>query len=305
MRIWKVPWLCLLVLVAAAGCTGDGRIAGVRVFTVTPTPSPTSTPTPTPTPTATATPIPTPTPTPLPAEVLSRAERAYRDGDWSAASDDYEQALANSAASEDEISQATLGLGRTYVAAGAYSDAVSLLDGFLGDLAATDPPTDTLSTAAVEGHVLLGDALRNADQPISAAEHYSTVIEAQPLLAPYANEWLGDALADAGDYVTATAAYSSALADAEAASSQVWLLEKIAIGPCRRWGLRGRDGRLRSDPGDCPDPRIPRPDHVPGRHHGACFWGIDRRLRSYAGSDCGLPDRGSGVRRARGLGERR
>ncbi|MBN1249098.1 MAG: transglycosylase SLT domain-containing protein, partial [Anaerolineae bacterium] len=63
---------------------------------------------------------------------------------------------------------------------------------------------------------------------ITASHTYSAALLAKPELGLYLNEWIGDALLSAGQPLTATQAYSRALTQAETASEQVWLLEKIA-----------------------------------------------------------------------------
>ncbi|MCU0522949.1 MAG: hypothetical protein MUF84_19960, partial [Anaerolineae bacterium] len=101
-------------------------------------------------------------------------------------------------------------------------EAMALLEGLLAGpiLASTED--------AVSARVLLGDALLAGGFPISATEHYSAVFALDPLLAPYASDWLGGALYAGGAYPAAAQVYSEALQGAETPGQQVWLLERIA-----------------------------------------------------------------------------
>jgi soluble lytic murein transglycosylase len=226
-KIRHLWWLGLWLLLSL-GCAQREGGASVLLPGATSTLTPSATPTQTATPTATPTPVPTPTPTPLPTVLLGDAQRAFHIGDWEAASDAYARVLSHPGATEDEVVPATLGLAQTYAARGAHTETVVLLEGFLTAPVATDIATDTLSLVAADAHLLLADALRLTGSPTAAAEHYSTTLQARPLLAPYAHDWLGDAFLAAGDTAAAAQAYESAQASASTVSRQVWLLEKVA-----------------------------------------------------------------------------
>ncbi len=221
-RTVLVAWLIILAL---AGCAGESPFPAWLAASPTAMNTPTLTSYPTLTPTATATPSPTPTasPTPLPAALLANARQAYAIGDWETAVSDYVALLSAPGVAPDDRVEATLGLGQTYLADGSASEAIPLLEGLL---ATTDQIAEPQVAAA---HILLGDALLAAGSPISATSHYSAVLALEPLLAPYAYDWMGDALYVGGAYADAASIYAEALPYAEAPSQQVWLLERIAV----------------------------------------------------------------------------
>ncbi len=218
MRTQSAKWMVLIIL-ALAGCVEGSRVAGVLPAAATATLEPVFTATPSPTPTVRA----TPSPTPLPADLFGDAREAYFIGDLETSASAYAHLLTAPGVTPDERVQATLGLGQTYIAAGAYAEATALLVGFLAEPAAASP-ADTVSA-----HVLLGDALLASGSPISATEHYSAVLAGDPLLAPYASDWMGGALYAGGVYGAAAQVYSESLQIAETPSQQVWLLERIAV----------------------------------------------------------------------------
>ncbi len=214
----RILWLLIPLLLA--GC---GQIAQ-PASTATPTATPTITPSPTVTATPTPTPSPTPTPTPLPAEVLTEAAHAARNGNWVDAEAFYRQVLTYPDSEETRL-QAATGLGATLLAADKPQEAIAALSPVLSQ-------TTTL-TAAVDLHILLGDAFMQAGQPLTATGHYQAVIQHAPTLARYAHEWLADALFAGGDYTEALQTYQAALATAPTASRQVYLWEKIALSQAR------------------------------------------------------------------------
>ena len=213
--------LLTLALALLAGCnlpaTPESPIAPA---TSTPAPSATPTPLP-PTPTATPTPSPTPTPTLQPSEILSQADRAYALGDWETAESLYNRLMPLSSISQAEALSAMLGLGKTFLAEGRFDEGSALLAGIAADLPDTPQATNA--------HLALGDALLETGEPDQAAEHYRAVLDAQPSLAPYALEWLGDALFAGGVYTSALTSYQAALDLAETSGRQVSLWEKIAL----------------------------------------------------------------------------
>lgn len=211
-----VAWLIILAL---AGCAGGSLSPSKLTAAPTATITATLTPCPTLTPTATV----TPTPTPLPAASLADARQAYVIGDWDAAAYAYRALLSAPGTAPDDRVEASLGLGQTYLADGAASEAIPVLEALL---TTTDPMAPSQAAAA---HVLLGDVLLAVGSPISATEHYSAVLALEPLLASYAYDWMGDALYAGGAYEDAARIYGEALPDAEAPSQRVWLLERIAV----------------------------------------------------------------------------
>lgn len=215
--------LLLLVLLMSCAQPLPG-IAPTAPNTATPTatPVPAVTFTPSPSPSATATPTSTPTPTPQPAELLSQAEQAYRLGDWETALLAYEPLLAAPFISAEEAFRVAMGYGKTLLAAGRTAAGVAQLR----DLAAALPQEDPRRP---EVELFLADALTAAGEPLAAASHYQAVIAVAPGLAPYAYQWLGDALFAGGIYTDALTAYDAALGLAETLERQVFLQEKRAL----------------------------------------------------------------------------
>ena len=213
----------LLIVGLLAGCTSPLAVdlpSASTTPTATAVNAPAATPTPSPSPTATT--MPTPTPTPQPAELLSRAERAYRLGDWETAAAAYEQLLPLSFIPQDDAFRAAMGFGKTLIAQGRIGEGAA----WLRDLAATLPQEDPRSP---ELQLFLADALVAAGEPLAAAPHYQRALTEAPLLAPYAYQWLGDALFAGGVYTDALAAYDAALGLAAALDRQVFLQEKRAL----------------------------------------------------------------------------
>lgn len=91
----------------------------------------------------------------------------------------------------------------------------------------------TTITGAVDLHLLLGDALLQTGQPLSATAHYQAVVQHAPVLSRYAHEWLADALFAGGQYTAALQSYHNALAVAVTAGRQVYLWEKVALTQAR------------------------------------------------------------------------
>ncbi len=215
----KYTWLILSILIALAGCEALPELDGLPSILATSTPTPSPTATASPTPTATSTP--TPTPTPQPAEVLAKAERAYEVGDWARAERLYDRLMPLSSISQAQAYRATLGLGKTLIARDDLTRGIVLLE----DLAANAAQPSQVA----EVNVRLGDALLDVDQPAQAAQRYESALEAQPALAPYAHEWMGDAYVATGVYTSALEAYTQALTLADSAGRRVYLLEKVGL----------------------------------------------------------------------------
>ena len=202
-----------------AGCDSLPEIEELPSILATSTPSPS--PTATVTPTATSTPTPTPTPTPQPAEILAAAERAYEVGDWERAESLYDRLMPLSSISQEHAYRTTLGLGKTLIARDDLTRGIALLE----DLAANASQPSRVA----EANVRLGDARLDLGEPRQAAAHYASALAAQPALAPYAHEWIGDAYAATGVYTSALEAYTQALTLADSASRRVYLLEKVGL----------------------------------------------------------------------------
>lgn len=226
-------WVLLFVF-ALMGCSETGIPLGP--LRATPTATPTLTPSATSTPVPTPTPTPSPTPTPLPAEVLDEAQQTAYVGDWEGAQRAFQDVLSRPGVPPEQIEAATLGLAQVLTADQAYTQVLTLLDDLvpapLSAAGAVDPPSTEPETAdpaqAAHAHLLYGDALRASGHPLTATEHYSEVLRIEPLLSPYAYQWIGDALYAAGIYTQAAIAYTSAVSEAETAPRTVWMLENLA-----------------------------------------------------------------------------
>ncbi len=222
--LWKLVLLPLLVI----GCS-QLDVPGVP-FVSAPTLTPTRPPlTSTPTATGTLIPTPTPTPTPLPAEQLQIAHTARDIGDGEVAVRAYQQVLAELDLNSVQRTQATLGLAQSYLVDEDYTAAIALLESFLADLASPEIRADAPEIAVVGGHLLLADALQGAGEIVTATGHYSAVLVLEPLLAPYAYQWLGDAYYARRDFDAAAQAYAAAVTEAETVNRRVWMLEKLAV----------------------------------------------------------------------------
>ncbi|MDY0019630.1 MAG: tetratricopeptide repeat protein, partial [Anaerolineae bacterium] len=212
----KTRYGLLLILVVVSGCTllSDPDVPlfpGTAASAVPLLPTETATPLPTP----------TPTPTPQPDEILKQGDDAYRLGDWETAAVRYRQLLPLSSISQEQSLNATVGLGKTLLASGAFSESIAVLEPFLS--------TAPVGPQALEARLTLADALMETNAPAAAAEHYQVLIEAAPSLNLYTYQWLADAHFAAGAYDQALLAYQSALDLATTASDQVFLWEKMAL----------------------------------------------------------------------------
>ncbi|RLC62276.1 MAG: hypothetical protein DRI48_09755, partial [Chloroflexi bacterium] len=128
--------------------------------------------------------------------------------------------------------QARFGLGKTALRNGDYAGAVDALRAVLAAPAAPDRATvPSLSQPQLvsDAHFLLAEALVGADRPLAAAREYRAYLASGTVITPYVNQWLGDALYAGGEYLTATQAYSAAVAEAPDLSFQVGVREKLAL----------------------------------------------------------------------------
>jgi soluble lytic murein transglycosylase len=90
-------------------------------------------------------------------------------------------------------------------------------------------------------HFLLAQALEGAGEPLSATIHYRAYLESGTAIAPYVQEWLGDALRAGGAFAESIAAYQAAVDGAPHLSFEVGIREKIALNHV---ALEDYDGAL-------------------------------------------------------------
>lgn len=220
MKAWDRMWL-VAVLLLFAGCAQAQRSDGSPVPSVTSTSLPS--PTPLASPTLTPSPFPTftPTPTPQPIELFEAGEAARDIGDWEVAVGAYETLLSREAGQDDLTTQSALRLAQVHMANGAYDDAIAVLE----PLAAAT--SDSKNSGAI--HLVLADALRASGAGITATVHYSQVLTAEPILAPYVHEWIGDSLYVNRVYTASAVVYTAALSQPLTTSQRVGLLEKLGL----------------------------------------------------------------------------
>jgi len=171
---------------------------------VIPEPTPTANPVLSVTPLPTPTPYPTLPPTPDPAARVELGDRAFFDGDWEAALQEYQNGLENH---PDPVVQsaALLGLGRTDYQMGQFSTALDELR----RIPAEFPDSPYLP----ETYFALGQVYEALDRFSEAATAYQQYLDLRPgVIDSYAQEWRGDALLSAGDYTAAVEAYQLAMA---------------------------------------------------------------------------------------------
>lgn len=150
------------------------------------------------------TPLPSPTPTPPPGARVALGDRALFYGDWDAALAEFETALNNSP-DPDVRFAALLGKGKTYFLKGEYDEAQSVLQDLL------EEEIDFSLRAETFFH--LGQVYSALGEYQKAANAYASYLELRPgVIESYIQELRGDALAAAGDFPGAIAAYQSALA---------------------------------------------------------------------------------------------
>lgn len=172
------------------------------------TPAPPS-PTPGPSPTATLSPTPTasptapPTPTPVPAARINSGEKAFFNGDYANAREEFQNALQTS--NDPTVqAQAYWGSGKAEFAAGNFSAALNALR----------PLTDSLSSDPLtpRAWLLLGETYQQLGRYAEAAQAYQQYLLLRPgLLDAYAQGERGDALWLSGDPAGAIPAYQAAL----------------------------------------------------------------------------------------------
>ncbi len=141
------------------------------------------------------------------------------NGDYATAAAIYGDLLAASDA--DVARQARLGLGTAALRDGSYTEAASVFRDFV----ATYPESDLSPNA----HFLLAEALVGTGEVQEAVTEYRTYFSSRTRIAPYVNEWIGDALYAAGEYNAAAEAYEAAIASAPTPSFEVSTREKVAL----------------------------------------------------------------------------
>lgn len=152
--------------------------------------------------TPTWTPEPSPTPAQTSAARVEAGDLAFFNGDWDTARREYQQAL-NGSGDDDLSAAALLGIGRSYYEQGEYLAAREALN--------TQLSLYPASSWRAEAYFALAEVLEAMDNPSGAAEAYANYLQAQPgVIDSYIQEWRGDALRQALDYVGAIAAYQAA-----------------------------------------------------------------------------------------------
>jgi soluble lytic murein transglycosylase len=205
MRKINSLWLCAFVLAAAIlvnGCGGNGF--GGLAF-LGPTSTPTHTPTvtsPPPTSTPTVTPTPPPTPTPLPAMRAVSGDRAFFNGDWESALNEYTEAATGD--DPDIQAAALVGIGRVHFQLGDYVKALNSFRSVISDY------PDSKHKAQAFFH--LGQIYDTLTRYVEAGEAYQNYISQNPgVIDAYVYELKGDSLAAAAVYPEALASYQAAL----------------------------------------------------------------------------------------------
>ncbi|MGZ9223407.1 MAG: tetratricopeptide repeat protein, partial [Anaerolineales bacterium] len=189
--IKRLVWLGIIFVISA--CQG------------LPIPLPTAIPTITagPSPTPTSLPTSTPLPTPEPVVRIETGDRALFFGDYDSAREQYQAAFNDS--TDDSLKAAALwGLGRTELADDRYQQAIDFL------IQLTDEYPE--STYSARAYFLMGQAYYGLSNYEQSAEAYNTYMTRIPgVLDGYVQEYRGDALNDAKDYIGAQNAYNAAL----------------------------------------------------------------------------------------------
>jgi soluble lytic murein transglycosylase len=213
-RYLKIHLLLVLAFgLLLAGCGGGSSLSSLLNPA---TPTPTSTPTPTPSPT------PTPTPTPVPAVVINQGQRDLRNGDWDAASEEFQQVLINPGATVDEVVEAQLGLADLSLQRGDFPSARAVLDSMLSQY-----PDHALVAEAI---FLRGEANLGLNNWQDAIADYQTYLTRKPgLIDTYVYERVGDAYLALGQNDQAMAAYEQAVAAERYLLGHLQLREKVAI----------------------------------------------------------------------------
>lgn len=164
-------------------------------------------------------PLATPTNTPDPATLREEGDLAVQDGDYSTAAERYTALLGGPGSVGVEP---RLALGMVLLRDGQYALAVEVLQG------ASAVPEHG-AEADARAHFFLAEALVGTGEPQIASEHYLAYIASGTVITGYVQEWIGDALREAGVHAGAAEAYRFALAEATDRSVELGLREKIAL----------------------------------------------------------------------------
>jgi len=154
------------------------------------------------TPTAVASSTPTPV-TPDSVE-LDAGQQALFNGDWDLAYVEFSQQLGQ-AGGPDQIAEALYGRGqallRSGLHAGAQAEFTELIDRF------------PIGERSAQAHLLRAQAFLGLGQPeLSAADYAAYLVQRPGVLEAYVEEWLADALRQAGRPLEAVAHYQNAVA---------------------------------------------------------------------------------------------
>lgn len=184
----RLFFLGLVIALAASACGGQAQPAPLPGQTALPT----------------VTPSPTIPPTPSPERRISLAERSLFLGDFDAAAQELQTALASSGDPE-VLAHATLELGRIAYLRKDYPACINTLT----TLYANWPETQ----ASVNAAFFLGECYFQSDQPAQAAEWFTRFLKTAPdWVDGFVLDRLGDALSAAGDHPAAIQAFESTLA---------------------------------------------------------------------------------------------
>ncbi len=227
-KIFSLFLLLTLLLSACQLNAGESVLSFLSPPTETPTPTVTATPTPTSTPTNTPSPTPSPTPTntptptatPIPSDRLAAGLRAYTNGDYETARQQFGALLSDPGADPGEQRLALHWRGRSEVEAGDSAAAINSLFLFLEQY-----PGDPLARSA---QFNLAVAYEQAGQFEAAITAYRGAIIPDDPINVYIYERLGDVALQAGQYDRAVEAYQNGLEATSDVGFQVHLRESIA-----------------------------------------------------------------------------
>ncbi len=196
----------------------------VTVKLVTPAPAgktPPPTPTSTFTPSATPTPTPTPTNTPVPSQRRSNARRAFHNGDYRRAQEDFNALLDDPGASADDRRQALYWRGRSELALNTPNAAAGTFAQFLKQY-----PDEDLTRPARFNYALALEATGQYTPSIAA--YQASLLPDDDPLADYIYQRMGDLALNFNDYPAAQKWYQAALNATGDIGFQVSLREGMA-----------------------------------------------------------------------------
>ncbi len=187
-------------------------------FTLTPTPS--ATPTSTFTPSATPTPSPTPTNTPVPSQRQETAHRAFHNGDYIRAQENFSALLSDPGADDDDRRQALYWRGRSELALNRHSAADATFTLFLSQY-----PDNDLTRPARFNQALALEGMGRYTETIAA---YQVSLLSDDPVAAYIYERMGDLALTFAKFGAAEKWYLAGLDAAKDTGFQVHLREGIA-----------------------------------------------------------------------------